>query len=400
MKIKLMPMRRVAKPVVMLCGLALGMCAPAAMAQRGVEIGSTGASQGADKPGSGDKPGAGLAIRFDDASSEQEVKYWRTERGRLTAERDFNRIRVEFFQTIKKELRQAGITRLKQTDDAMLFPLMWKVFAGEGLDVRRALLEHFAAQASDEGDALLAHLVLTERNVELVAEAQQLLLARAKAWSLLPAAVRSVLFNGLGNREYAMVRAAGALSRELKAYSIIPALIAAQVGEVGSMARATPPAASMTTPVTNSGKGPVSGSGPVGQAGGTGGGAGGGGGIGGGQPGTGWGSGMVVDDGSAMAWILTGRQVAYVADLTPVIAEGAVAFDPQVGVLIEGTVLRVIDAVVVAYRVEIHNQLTEMGAQLTGTKSNDLHMTLGWDQAKWQAWWTSQAKILAEKQGV
>jgi len=128
----------------------------------------------------------------------------------------------------------------------------------------------------------------------------------------------------------------------MKLYEIIPALIQAQLGQVG-------PAAGGGGPSISSGTG----------------------------------SGYRVDDGSGIAWILIGRQVAYVADLTPVVASNAVAFDPQLDVVIEGVVIRVIDAVVYAYRIEIHNQLLGLAGDAAGKPLD----ALGWDQAKWQSWW-------------
>jgi len=45
--------------------------------------------------------------------------------------------------------------------------------------------------------------------------------------------------------------------------------------------------------------------------------------------------------GSGRAWIFVGRQIAFVSDLDPIVAEGVVAFDPEISVVSDGVLLDV-----------------------------------------------------------
>lgn len=306
------------------------------------------------------KVSPGVSTTLGTMSRDQERSYWSANRRRETAERDLNRIRREHFQSIRAEVRQRGIQKLRDYTEPSLFPLLISVFKDEKADVRLAVLDHLASLKTDEADAMLTWLTLHDRDETMRAEAHARLKARHAAWPIelrakggLPDAVRSTLLVSFGSEDQDEIKLAGTLARDLKAYSIIPILIQAQMGQVGT--------------------------------------AGGGGGL--GAP-TGKSLGMFkADDGSALAWILVGRQVSYVADLTPVTSANAVAFDPQIGVVTEGVILRIIDAVVLAYRVEIHNQLLGLASDLTGKSTANL----GWDTGKWQTWWAEQGEPALSK---
>jgi len=296
----------------------------------------------------------GLPVSMTAATADQEKRYWAIERARASAEKNLQRLVHDHFQNGNKLVRQAGYAKIRQYTDSSLFPLMVSILRHEERDVQEVLLDHFAEQRTDDADAMLAWLTIFDKNSWIAKESQLRLLSRNAAWKKAekktgtpkglsaPEAVTSVVLAGLSNKEDATIRLAGSVARSMKLYEIIPALIQAQLGQVG-------PAAGGGGPSISSGTG----------------------------------SGYRVDDGSGIAWILIGRQVAYVADLTPVVASNAVAFDPQLDVVIEGVVIRVIDAVVYAYRIEIHNQLLGLAGDAAGKPLD----ALGWDQAKWQSWW-------------
>jgi len=296
----------------------------------------------------------GLPVSMTAATADQEKRYWAIERARASAEKNLQRLVHDHFQNGNKLVRQAGYAKIRQYTDSSLFPLMVSILRHEERDVQEVLLDHFAEQRTDDADAMLAWLTIFDKNSWIAKESQLRLLSRNAAWKKAekktgtpkglsaPEAVTSVVLAGLSNKEDATIRLAGSVARSMKLYEIIPALIQAQLGQVG-------PAAGGGGPSISSGTG----------------------------------SGYRVDDGSGIAWILIGRQVAYVADLTPVVASNAVAFDPQLDVVIEGVVIRVIDAVVYAYRIEIHNQLLGLAGDAAGRPLD----ALGWDQAKWQRWW-------------
>ncbi|MEO0631179.1 MAG: hypothetical protein AAFY46_10710, partial [Planctomycetota bacterium] len=86
----------------------------------------------------------------------------------------------------------------------------------------------------------------------------------------------------------------------------------------------------------------------------------------------------------ALAQIVVGTQQAFVADLTPVVATGAVGFQPTIGIATNGTVLRVIDAVVYEYRTEVHRVLVDMTTAASGEATG----RLGYGADAWQEWYT------------
>ncbi|MEL6795290.1 MAG: hypothetical protein AAFO89_00545, partial [Planctomycetota bacterium] len=92
----------------------------------------------------------------------------------------------------------------------------------------------------------------------------------------------------------------------------------------------------------------------------------------------------------ALAQIVVGTQQAFVADLTPVVAANAVGFQPTIGVISSGTVLRVIDAVVYEYRTDVHQILVDM----TTTASGEPTGHLGYDATAWRDWY---ARVLEPK---
>jgi hypothetical protein len=68
------------------------------------------------------------------------------------------------------------------------------------------------------------------------------------------------------------------------------------------------------------------------------------------------------------------------------VGDSAVAFDPTISVITEGTILRVIDAVVVTYRYEVHNALVGLASQGWGRPTDHL----GFDNAAWRKWYADE----------
>ncbi len=287
----------------------------------------------------------GLPVALGTVTAEQEKRFWAISRARETAERDFNRIRMQHFQTGRKELRRVGIAKLRDVTDSALFPLLLSVFAAEQRDVREAILDHLADLKTEDGDATLAWAAVHDKDEWFREQAIIRLKARQKTWTDVPSGVTSSVLAGFGSSEDATIRFAGNTAVNLKLYGVIPLLIQAQLGQLG----AAPQGGGVNAGVSS-------------------------------------GSGLRFDDGSAISWILIGRQIAYVSDLTPVTAAGAVAFDPQLSVVTEGVVIRVIDAVVLAYRVEIHNQLVALASDAAGKPMDKL----GYDVPAWEKWYTTE----------
>jgi hypothetical protein len=84
-----------------------------------------------------------------------------------------------------------------------------------------------------------------------------------------------------------------------------------------------------------------------------------------------------------LAWIAIGTQLAYTANVVPVVGNNSGAFQPIVGVIGEGVVLRVTDAVVVSYRTDIHTSLVNMTTADWGQSTNQF----GYDMRAWWAWY-------------
>ncbi len=84
-----------------------------------------------------------------------------------------------------------------------------------------------------------------------------------------------------------------------------------------------------------------------------------------------------------LAWIAMGTQRSYVANLIPVAGDGSAAFRPVPGIINEGFVFRVTDAVAVVYRTVVHRVLVDMTSEATGedTSSN------GWSLTRWRDWY-------------
>lgn len=82
-----------------------------------------------------------------------------------------------------------------------------------------------------------------------------------------------------------------------------------------------------------------------------------------------------------LAWIAIQTQHAYVAGLIPVAGDNAGAFQPIIGVVSDGAVLRVQDAVVIEYRPFVHQSLVNMTTLDSGQSTASLGYNI-------QAWWT------------
>jgi hypothetical protein len=95
-----------------------------------------------------------------------------------------------------------------------------------------------------------------------------------------------------------------------------------------------------------------------------------------------------------LAWIVVGTQNSYVANVIPVVGDNAGAFQPVLGMFVEGTLLRVMDAVVVTYRIDAHNALVSMTSRLSGSSTEHL----GYDMPKWYAWYNDTLVPTLEEQ--
>ncbi|MBC01714.1 MAG: hypothetical protein CMJ34_00215 [Phycisphaerae bacterium] len=84
-----------------------------------------------------------------------------------------------------------------------------------------------------------------------------------------------------------------------------------------------------------------------------------------------------------LAWIAIGTQRSYVANLIPVTGDGSGAFRPVPGVLTEGFVFRVSDAVAVVHRTVVHQVLVDMTTEAVGEDTS----RNGWSLVRWRDWY-------------
>ena len=267
--------------------------------------------------------------------------YAAVQRERRKAERELNLIKRRHFGQIRvPETREIGLRKIRTfTSEPQIMALV-DVFDREERDVRTAVLDHLSTLPNEGGIAPLAWEAVNGEDEWYRAEARRLL-AEHWAWKLDPeqavdsgegghaAAVRGVIAQGLQSPNDRQAVAAGNLARTLNLFEFIPLMASAQVAQR-----------------------------PVG------------------------------DDQRTgdLGWIMIGRQQTFVADLQPVVSNNAVAFDPQIGVLSDGVLLRIHQAVVTAFRTEIHTNLVDWTSGAWGRSTGHL----GYEPDAWKRWYDNE----------
>lgn len=295
--------------------LALGVCLAAPLAARAQEA-----------------AGSSPAIVVKDPRGPEMAAYREQQKKREAFEKELKKFRSDFFRTARPaEVRAKAIEKLKQYTDPALFPSLVEIFSTEGTDVRLALLDHFTARKSDEGDTTLAWIGVFDKSKEIREAAARRLKERMAGKDSIPDRVQWVLYEGLAHGSEDAIAASAGLINTLNIVEAIPFLIDAQAGTQG------------------------------------GGGAG----------------GAPQERTGALAYIFIGKQTTYVSDLTPVVSNSAVAFDPTVDVVSDGVVLQVLDAQVVVFRGPVRTALRDMVDRNTGLSTAHL----GWRAGPWHEWY-------------
>ncbi|MEM7754817.1 MAG: hypothetical protein AAF297_04175 [Planctomycetota bacterium] len=242
-------------------------------------------------------------------------------------ERRLKTLRATYFRGVRNtETRQIGMRLLRAFDDPAAFELLAELFIPEGEDVRDAVLDHFAGQQTGEGDAALAWEAVYGEDEASRKAALERLGSVASVRGVDPLVV-DVTRSGLRESATQPAVAAANVAASLKLFDLIPLVAAAQVAAQGDGERR-----------------------------------------------------------GDLGWILIGTQRTFVADVQPVVSDNAVAFDPQLAVISEGTLLRVSDAFVAVYRVEIHRTLIGMTGEAWGQSTAHL----GYDAGAWKAWYANE----------
>lgn len=87
-----------------------------------------------------------------------------------------------------------------------------------------------------------------------------------------------------------------------------------------------------------------------------------------------------------LAWIAIGTTRSYVANVIPVTGDNSGAFQPVIGQVYEGVVMRVRDCVATTYRADVHNSLVSMSSFDTGTDT----ARLDWNMRAWWEWFNTE----------
>lgn len=294
--------------------------------------------------GSGDARSRVGIVKVPDANSPAEIAYRESQKKRVEMEKELRKIRARYFRGIRNtEIRQVGLSKLREFTDPAVYPTLLELFAYEDKDVRGEVLQLLIDQQSDEADAAIAWAAVFDDDQWFRQQATERLVARVKdPPNGVSNRVKSVIALGLKDHRNRVIEAAAQMAAPLRLYEAIPMLINAQVGR-----------------------------------------------------GTAAGGGGTADRGEgALAYIMIAQQVAFVSDLTPVVGDSAVAFDPTLAVATDGVYIRVIDAVVITYRTAVNRAL--IGLANAGWDGRDTS-AFGWDQRKWHEWYTAEFKPYREK---
>ena len=304
---------------------------------------------------------------------------------RVEFEKQVRQIRFKYFRAEKAEIVQEGMAELRalvmprnaegiEVANSASFPVLLDVFERDRSAIQEQIFDIIRDTQTDEGDVTLAWAAVMHKDAAMRSAALTRLKARAEARKAkvdtsarasdadtntiatatqtgtqdgtikrldYPRGVAAVVQGGLRTRREHTMAAAAQVASVLGMFEAIPWLIAGQVS--------------------------------------------GGAGFGGGGAGT--------ERAGDLAWILVGTQRTFIADLTPVVGDSAVGFDPTLGVITSGTILRVQDAAVYAYSFDVHGSLLSLADSATGTQT----ASMGFDTPKWLAWYDANKDVIAEK---
>ena len=82
------------------------------------------------------------------------------------------------------------------------------------------------------------------------------------------------------------------------------------------------------------------------------------------------------------AWIAIGTARSYVQNQIPIVGDASTSFQPVIGTLFEGSLLRVMESMVEIFRTEVHMNLATVVEETTGQPAPPL----GYDEARWMVW--------------
>lgn len=246
------------------------------------------------------------------------------------AEQEVRQIFAKFFKrTRNPKMHAQGWSELTRfMNDPRVYDLLFALFDDRPFELQRDLVELFVEQGTDDADVAIAWAAVFNEDERMRTWAAGRLVERVGEAE--PShRVQRVLELGLVSGEDDPAIASSSLVRQFGLVNAIPYLIQAQAEPEGRDIRQ-----------------------------------------------------------GAIAQIVVGTQQAFVANLTPVVANNAVGYQPTIGVVTNGVVLRVMDAVVWSYRTEVHNNLVGLSSQAWGQPT----ASMGYDQRAWFDWYENEFK--------
>lgn len=223
--------------------------------------------------------------------------------------------------------REEGIRQLREFTDPAAFLILFTELQREKDDVRTAVLDHIAAQG-EMGQATLAWIATFEAgkatDPRTATAMREVALSRMTQPTSPP--VNWVIDRGLRSGRHQVVNNAAMVAGALKVVQAIPLLMMAQVA---------------ADPVRTEGD---------------------------------------------LAWIAIETQQLFVERMDAVVGDGVVAFVPVLGVQNSGTLLRVVDAVAVSYRIDVHRALVGLTTEEWGRSTEHL----GYDPRQWWVWYNDE----------
>ncbi|MEM1185586.1 MAG: hypothetical protein AAGI53_11390 [Planctomycetota bacterium] len=234
-------------------------------------------------------------------------------------------------------MRAIGIRRLREYTDPASFELLTSLFFDEDDETRDAVLDHLASLDTPEADAAIAWEAVYNEKAEHRAASLETLVELSDLRPT-PTLVTDVFRSGLRERSDEPAEAAAHAAASLRLFELIPLMASAQVA-----------------------------------------------------------GGRAGDPQGDLAWIFVGTQQTFVADVQPIVSDNTVAFDPQLAVVSEGSILRVSGAYVAIYRVAINRSLIGMTSEAWGQST----ASMGYDTDAWHAWYEDEFKpFLAAKAAI
>jgi hypothetical protein len=96
------------------------------------------------------------------------------------------------------------------------------------------------------------------------------------------------------------------------------------------------------------------------------------------------------------AWIAIGKTVHYVQNVIPIVGGASTSFQPVIGTVYEGSLLRVMESKVEIFRTEVHDSLAAVIEETTGQPAPPF----GYDSDRWMVWYRDEFPLLAEAHRV